>query len=115
MPVQHGSSGLCCPDEQSTHALQVRPWSHDVIAWLTQLQLSDVATSLSQGRCRQLDCFAAWVRLGAMFQAEPAQLDQLVELAFRCTMSQNEGQLCMDMPAALSVHAFYHFVKVSRN
>lgn len=73
--------------------MQVRPWSRDVIGWLVNVQLADIASSVSQARCRQLSCFAAWVRLGAIFEAESAQLDQLIQLAFQCTTSPNAGKL----------------------
>ncbi len=66
-----------------------------MVQWLTQVRLEDLASSASQARCRQLNCFAAWVRLGAIFEADQLQLDQLIHLAFQFTTSQNEGKLCM--------------------
>ena len=59
------------------------------------MKLEEVAPSASQARCRQLHCFAAWVRLGAMFEAETPHLDQFIQLAFQLTTSENEGKLCM--------------------
>lgn len=82
--------------------MQVRPWSHDVIAWLVNLQLPEIAPSVSQAQCRQLNCFAAWVRLGSIFEAESAQLDQLIQLAFQCTTSQNAGKPSMGQRGAQS-------------
>lgn len=82
--------------------LQVRPWSHDVIAWLMNVHLAEIAPSASQARCRQLTCFAAWVRLGAIFEAEAAQLDKLIQLAFQCSLSLDAGKLCMHKHTASS-------------
>ncbi len=77
------------------HLFQVRPWSQEVIAWLTQVKLEELAPSASQARCRRLHCFAAWVRLGAIFEAETPHLDQLIQLAFQLITSKNEGTLCL--------------------
>lgn len=72
-----------------------------MIAWLTQVKLEELAPSASQARCRQLNCFAAWVRLGAIFEAETPHLDQLIQLAFQLTTSKNEGTLCL---ACISIY-----------
>ena len=71
--------------------MQVRAWCHDVIAWLAHVKPEDLASSASQGSCRQLSCFAAWVRLGAVFEADQSQIHRLVQLAFHLTTSQDEG------------------------
>ena len=69
----------------------MRPWSQEVVAWLTQVKPEEVASSGRQGRCRQLRCFAAWVRLGAIFEADPSQVNQLIQLAFQLTTNDDEG------------------------
>lgn len=75
-----------------------------MIAWLTQVKLEELAPSASQARCRQLNCFAAWVRLGAIFEAETPHLDQLIQLAFQLTTSENEGTLCL---ACIRIYDLY--------
>lgn len=75
--------------------MQVRPWSREVVAWLTGAKLKEVAQSASRAHCRQLSCFAAWVRLGAMFEAESSHLDHFIQLAFQLMTSEAEGKLCM--------------------
>jgi hypothetical protein len=75
-----------------------------VIAWLTQVKLEELAPSASQAQCRKLNCFAAWVRLGAIFEAETPHLDQLIQLAFQLTTSENAGTLCL---ACISIYDLY--------
>ncbi|DBB07782.1 TPA: Nuclear import receptor [Trebouxia sp. C0006] len=94
-------SGSSAYEWEAQSQYRVRPWSQEVIAWLTQVKLEELASSASQARCRQLNCFAAWVRLGAIFEAETPRLDQLIQLAFQLITSENEGMLCL---ACISIY-----------
>ncbi|KAL3139646.1 Nuclear import receptor [Trebouxia sp. C0009 RCD-2024] len=99
-------SGGAAYEWEAQSQYRVRPWSRDVIGWLVNVQLADIAPSDSQAQCRQLSCFAAWVRLGAIFEAESAQLDQLIQLAFQCTTSQNADENQVGSSALLDVLEF---------
>ncbi|KAL0028373.1 hypothetical protein WJX77_002612 [Trebouxia sp. C0004] len=85
-------SGSSAYEWEAQSQYRVRPWSQEVITWLTQVKLEELAPSASQAQCRQLNCFAAWVRLGAIFEAETHHLDQLIGLAFQLTTSGNKDE-----------------------
>ncbi|KAL0040657.1 hypothetical protein WJX79_000805 [Trebouxia sp. C0005] len=96
-------SGSSAYEWEAQSQYRVRPWSHEVIAWLAQVKLEEWAPSASQAQCRQLNCFAAWVRLGALFEAEMPHLDQLIGLAFQFTTSENEDEFQAGSSAVLDI------------
>ena len=63
-----------------------------MLAWLSSIQPDQVAASTGQGNCRMLACFAAWVKLGALFEVEPAVSNRFIHLAFQLCASQSEGE-----------------------
>lgn len=77
----------------------MRSWSQDVIAWLGQLQAEEGVSRQGQGQgqgagqgpSRLLACFAAWVRLGCLFETDPVHTAPFIDLAFQLCTSQNEG------------------------
>ena len=80
--------------------VQVRGWSGDVLAWLNSVKPEQVASSTGQGNCRMLACFAAWVKLGALFEVEGALTSKFIDLAFQLCASQSEGKGCMTVVTA---------------
>ena len=79
--------------EQKRPAMQVRGWSQEVLSWLQEVQPGQLADANGRGQCRRLTCFAAWVRVGALFEVEAVHVNNFIELAFQLCTSHDEGIL----------------------
>lgn len=75
--------------------MQVRGWSQEVLSWLQEVQPDQLADANGRGQCCRLACFAAWVRVGALFEVEAAYVNNFIELAFQLCTSPSEGTLAV--------------------
>lgn len=82
----------------STGSMQVRVWKQDVLLWLNKLQPDQIASSVGQGQCRIIACFAAWVKLGALIEVDAAYTSKFIDLALQLSTSQSEGMCSAVLP-----------------